>query len=72
MKSPKLVVSLITRKSTFAQKSASLELAPPIWREIFNERLPRISAPLFSLKECSLEKQYVKEALIWELHKKCL
>ena len=28
---------------------------PPFWREIFDERLPRTSAPLFSQKERLLE-----------------
>ena len=54
-KKPKLS-TVFTRKSAYARKSASLELAPPFWREIFNERLPRISAPLFSLKKRSFEK----------------
>ena len=45
-----------TRKSAYARKSAFLELAPPFWREIFNEHLPRMSAPLFSQKRRSFEK----------------
>ena len=35
------------RKSSYARKSTSLELASPFWREILNVRLSRISAPLF-------------------------
>ena len=38
--------TVFTWKSACARKSASLELAPPVWLEIFNERLPRMSAPL--------------------------
>ena len=29
-----------------------------------------MSAPLFSQKKCLIEKQYLKETLIWELLKK--
>ena len=64
--------TVFTRKSTYAWKSASLELASHFWREIFNERFPRMSAPLFSQEERSFEKEYLKGALIWELHKKIL
>ena len=32
------------------------QLAPPFWREIFNERLPQISVPLFYRKGRSSEK----------------
>ena len=42
-------------KSAYARKRASLKLAPPIWRKIFNERLPRMSAPLFSQKDSHLK-----------------
>ena len=38
-----------------AQKITSLESVSSFWREIFNKRLPRIHAPLFSLS-CSFEK----------------
>ena len=41
--------TVFTRKSAYARKSFSLELAPPFWRGIFNERLPRMGAP-FSLQ----------------------
>ena len=51
-----ILLTVFTRKSAYARKSASLELAPPFWRKIFNERLPRMSAPLFSQKGRSLEK----------------
>ena len=51
-----ILSTVFTRKSAYARKSASLELAPPFWLEIFNERLPRISAPLFSQKRRSFEK----------------
>ena len=34
--------------TVFTQKSASLELASPFWREIFNERLPQMSPSLLS------------------------
>ena len=64
--------TVFTQKSAYARKSASLELAPPFWSEIFNERLPRMSAPLFSRKRRSFEKYYLKGALIWEVHKKIL
>ena len=40
---------VVTQKSTYARNIFSLELAPPFWREILNERLPRMGAP-FSLK----------------------
>ena len=50
------MTTVFSRKSAYARKSASLKLAPPFWREIFNERLPRMSAPLFSQKGRSLEK----------------
>ena len=41
--------TVFARKSAYAQKS--IELAPPpFWREIFNEHLPRMSAPLFFQK----------------------
>ena len=49
-----------------------LERAPPFRREIFNERLPRMSAPLFSQKRRSFEKWYLQGEVhfIWEVHKK--
>ena len=50
----------INRYTILTQKSASLELAPPFWHEIFSECLPRMSAPLFSQKEHSFEKQFLK------------
>ena len=31
---------------TVFKSAYALELAPPFWREIFNERPPRMSAPL--------------------------
>ena len=67
-----ILITVFTQKSAYARKSASLELAPPFWREIFNERLPRMSTPLFSRKRRSFEKYYLKGALIWEVHKKIL
>ena len=57
-------------KIPFTRKSASLELAPRFWQEIFNERLPRMSAPIFFQKERSFEKRYLWGAVIWESHKK--
>ena len=45
-----------TRKSTYDRISAYFESALPFWREIFNERLPRMSAPLFSEKGLSFDK----------------
>ena len=38
----------------------SKECLPPFQCEMFNERLPRMSAPLFSQKERSFKKQYLK------------
>ena len=42
--------------TVFTRKSASFESASPFSREIFNECLPRMSAPLFSQKGGSFEK----------------
>ena len=50
-----LLSTVFTRKSAYAQKSAPLELAPPFENQKLNERLPRISAPLFPLKGRSFE-----------------
>ena len=65
----------VTEKSfknmVFTRKSVSLKLESPICREIFNKRIPRMSATFFSLETgCLFVKQYLKMALIWELHKK--
>ena len=54
-KSMKMYVAF-TRKSTYAQKSTTLELALPFSREVVNEHLPRMSAPFFSQNGCSHEK----------------
>ena len=48
-------ITVFTRKSAYAQKSAPLELAPPFENQKLNERLPRISAPLFPVKGRSFE-----------------
>ena len=32
--------------TVITRKSASLKLAIPVWREVFNERLPQMSASL--------------------------
>ena len=37
------------RSTVFTRKSTSLELASPFWRKIFNEHLPGMSGPFFSL-----------------------
>ena len=33
------------------ERLPQINAPPPFWREIFDERLPRTSAPLFSQKE---------------------
>ena len=47
---------VFTRKSAYAQKSTTLELALPFSREVVNEHLSRMSAPFFSQNGCSHEK----------------
>ena len=50
------LVTVFTQKSAYAPKSACFESAPSFWREIFIERLFRMSARLFPQKERSFEK----------------
>ena len=47
---------VFTRKSAYAQKSTTLELALPFSRGIVNEHLLRMSAPFFSQNGRSEEK----------------
>ena len=47
--------TVFTPKSAYARKSASHKLAPPVGREIFNECLLQMSAPLFSQRGAHLK-----------------